>query len=45
MRVVPAEAEGPERERLWRRISAVAPLDRYQRRTARRLPVVVLRPA
>ena len=32
MRVVAAEAEGPERERLWRRISAVAPLDRYQRR-------------
>jgi len=43
--VRPVEAHGPERERLWRRLAAVAPVDRYQRRTPRRLPVVILRPA
>ena len=45
LRVTAAEAAGHERERLWRAVAAVAPLDRYQRRTDRRLPVVVLRPA
>jgi deazaflavin-dependent oxidoreductase (nitroreductase family) len=44
VRVMPIEACGRERERLWRRLSAVAPVDRYQRRTRRRLPVVILRP-
>jgi F420H(2)-dependent quinone reductase len=45
VRVVASEAHGDERARLWRRIAAVAPLDRYQRRTDRPLPVVVLQPA
>lgn len=45
VRVTPHEARGPERDRLWRRMAAVAPLDRYQGRTTRALPVVVLRPA
>jgi len=42
-RVEPLVADGAERERLWRRLAAVAPLEHYQRRTRRRLPVVVLR--
>ena len=45
MRITAHEAEGAERQRLWRRIATVAPIDRYQRRTERRLPVVVLRPS
>jgi deazaflavin-dependent oxidoreductase (nitroreductase family) len=45
MRVTAHEAEGEERQRLWRRIAAFAPIDRYQRRTDRLLPVVVLRPS
>lgn len=40
--VRPVEARGAERERLWRRVAAVSPLDHYQRRTDRRIPVVVL---
>lgn len=40
--VTPREAVGPERERLWRRLAAVAPVQTYQRHTTRRLPVVVL---
>ena len=37
------EATGAERERLWRRAVKVWPqYDRYQGRTARRIPVVVL---
>jgi F420H(2)-dependent quinone reductase len=42
LRVRPHEATGAERERLWRRFASVSPLDRYQRRTSRRIPVVVL---
>jgi F420H(2)-dependent quinone reductase len=39
------EADGPERERLWARIVAKDPAyDEYQRRTKRRIPVVVLQP-
>jgi deazaflavin-dependent oxidoreductase (nitroreductase family) len=43
--VLAREAEGEERERLWAEVTARAPgyLD-YQRRTARRIPVVVLEP-
>ena len=41
-RVTPAIATGDEHERLWRRMCAVAPLEHYQRRAGRKLPVVVL---
>lgn len=43
--VVAREAEGEERERLWAEVTTRAPgyLD-YQRRTARRIPVVMLEP-
>jgi F420H(2)-dependent quinone reductase len=40
--VRPHKATGAERERLWRRFAAVSPVDRYQGRTSRRIPVVVL---
>jgi deazaflavin-dependent oxidoreductase (nitroreductase family) len=44
-RVRARTAEGDERERLWRRITQVAPAyGRYQQRTERILPVVVLEP-
>jgi deazaflavin-dependent oxidoreductase (nitroreductase family) len=37
------EAEGEERERLWKRMTEVWPAyDAYQKRTDRRIPVVVL---
>jgi deazaflavin-dependent oxidoreductase (nitroreductase family) len=40
------EAEGEERERLWRQMADVYPgYDRYAKRTRRRIPVVVLEPA
>jgi F420H(2)-dependent quinone reductase len=42
LHVRPYEATGAERERLWQRFASVSPLDRYQRRTSRRIPVVVL---
>ena len=45
MAVRPLAASGARRERLWARLAEVAPVDRYQRRTSRRLPVVILRPA
>ena len=39
------EAEGEERRTLWGQIVATAPdYDEYQRRTTRRIPVVVLEP-
>lgn len=38
------EATDPERARLWRGLADHVPVDHYQRRTARRLPVVVLTP-
>ena len=41
-RVTPAIATGGEHERLWRRICAVAPVEHYQRRAGRKLPVVIL---
>ncbi len=41
-RVRPHEATGHDRDRLWRRFAARTPVDAYQRRTPRRLPVVVL---
>jgi deazaflavin-dependent oxidoreductase (nitroreductase family) len=41
----PFEAAGAERERLWQRFAAISPVDHYQRRTDRRIPVVVLAPA
>ncbi len=43
--VRPRIAAGTEHERLWQRVAAVAPLDHYQRRTHRPLPLVVLEPA
>lgn len=36
--------EDARRERLWRRFAAVSPVERYQRQTTRRLPVVALTP-
>ena len=40
------EAEGEERERLWARVVDAWPdYENYQRRTERRIPVVVLEPA
>jgi deazaflavin-dependent oxidoreductase (nitroreductase family) len=45
MKVRARESEGAERERLWTAIVAKDPAyDEYQRRTKRRLAVVVLRP-
>jgi deazaflavin-dependent oxidoreductase (nitroreductase family) len=45
VRVHAREADGDERERLWREITASAPdYAEYQTRTARRIPVVVLEP-
>ncbi len=39
------EAEGEERERLWRQMASAMPdYDVYQQRTSRRIPVVVLEP-
>ncbi|MGH8776331.1 MAG: nitroreductase/quinone reductase family protein [Jiangellaceae bacterium] len=43
-RVRPREATGPERERLWQRFATVTPVEDYQRRACRRLPIVVLAP-
>ena len=37
-------ATGAERRRLWARLAAVTPVEHYDRRTARHLPVVVLSP-
>jgi F420H(2)-dependent quinone reductase len=44
-RVRPVEASGAERDRLWRAVAAVSPLDAYGAITARRFPVVALRRA
>jgi deazaflavin-dependent oxidoreductase (nitroreductase family) len=45
VRVRAREAEGEERKRLWREITATAPdYAEYQSRTERRIPVVVLEP-
>ncbi len=44
--VVAREAEGDERARLWTEVTSIAPgYLGYERRTARRIPVVVLEPA
>ena len=44
-RVRAREAEGEERERLWRAVVATTPdYAEYARRTSRRIPVVVLEP-
>lgn len=42
--VTPRIAADTEHERLWRCMAAVAPIDHYQRRTRRPLPIVVLEP-
>jgi F420H(2)-dependent quinone reductase len=42
LRVRPQVATGDERERLWQLFASASPVDRYQRRTSRRIPVVVL---
>jgi deazaflavin-dependent oxidoreductase (nitroreductase family) len=44
-RITPSIAGAGEHERLWQRLAAVAPLDHYQRRSRRALPVVMLEPA
>jgi deazaflavin-dependent oxidoreductase (nitroreductase family) len=45
LRVRAREAQGEERERLWKQVIAVAPdYTTYQERTSRRIPVVVLEP-
>jgi deazaflavin-dependent oxidoreductase (nitroreductase family) len=41
-RIVPSIATGAERERLWARFRAATPLEHYQRRCRRTLPIVVL---
>jgi proline iminopeptidase len=39
------EAEGEEREQLWRKVTDRVPAyNQYQARTSRRIPVVVLEP-
>jgi deazaflavin-dependent oxidoreductase (nitroreductase family) len=43
--VRPRIAAGTEREQLWQRLATVAPIDHYQRRTRRPLPIVVLEPS
>jgi deazaflavin-dependent oxidoreductase (nitroreductase family) len=40
--VRPRVAAGPDRDQLWQRFCEVAPIDHYQRRAGRRLPVVIL---
>jgi deazaflavin-dependent oxidoreductase (nitroreductase family) len=42
--VRPLEAAGAERDRLWQRFAAVSPVEDYQRRTRRDIPVIVLAP-
>jgi deazaflavin-dependent oxidoreductase (nitroreductase family) len=45
-RVHAREATGAERARLWSRFTAIDPAyDEYERRTTRRIPVVVLEPS
>ena len=40
------DAEGEERERLWRALADVHPgYDKYAQKTSRRIPVIVLEPA
>lgn len=46
IRVRSRETKGAEREGLWARVASAQPsYTRYQARTARRIPVVVLEPA
>ena len=46
LRSAEEDAEGDERERLWRALADVYPgYDRYAQKTSRRIPVVVLEPA
>ena len=42
--LVAREADGEERAALWERVAAVSDLDKYQKRTERRIPVIVLEP-
>lgn len=42
-RITPSIAAASEHEQVWKRLSAVAPVDHYQRRSRRALPVVILR--
>ena len=44
-RITPVIAAAAELEMLWGRLRAVAPIDHYQARTRRALPVVILRRA
>ena len=44
-RVRARDAEGEERDRLWAQMVGVyAPYEDYQKKTSRRIPVVVLEP-
>jgi len=44
-RVQARDADGEERERLWRQLADVFPgYDRYAQKTSRRIPVIVLEP-
>jgi len=44
-RVRARDAEGEERDRLWRQLADVFPgYDRYAQKTSRRIPVIVLEP-
>jgi F420H(2)-dependent quinone reductase len=42
--VRPRVAADTEHQQLWQRVATVAPIDHYQRRTRRPLPIVVLEP-
>lgn len=42
--VHPRLADGTDRDRLWQRFRQIAPIDHYQRRAGRRLPIVILTP-
>ena len=44
--MIARDAEGEEKARLWKRaVDNGAPLDEYQARTERRIPIVILEPA
>lgn len=42
--MVAREAAGDERAELWAQVAAVSDLDKYQARTPRQIPVIVLEP-
>jgi len=42
--LVAREARGSERTALWARVAACTPIDKYQARTERRIPLIILEP-